>query len=879
MKCFHLIAFSVLCSVAFSAPEKKILRVPTHGNWQGQPIGLWKATRITHQNIEKGTPKKSNVWKAMLLGEDKNKNTIVVCGQVDEKGMYIKANPTTVSGAWSNDNPPPVPEETKDGVITIGDKDFPVLIKRFGPKADRSSGATVTETIWELKARPGFVLKRDRTLTDSFEDETYEHSIREEIVSTGQTNMLGKNVRFFRVRHLERIDGLITSRLEQTKSDELPEQGLIHSSQTWYDEKGKAKSTTKIELVAFGYSPEQAAKHEAFRRSRSYARQSVSLDSEAGKVNVVHLMRQGMPLDVAQEIVATRISVEDLEYGRKKAMEIDKVGKSYREDPSEENRSRLFKELQYLGSNNIGYIEPSLEKVLLGISNSDDLELRITALSGLTGYVSVHYAPLLAKTLIQEKQYTNQLALRMLSSTRWGDPRHVLSQRGVSLKDLPILLIPHAPDNFAVPELISRFEVGDKFQKSEVLELLGYYSRPQVRSLFIRLANEVVPDDFQWGKTDRSYLLKHIIVAFADLNIEGAPELFLKWMEWNETADGGTADKPENVMMRTVIDITLMTYGVRLRDDRVSAMIANKIKAGSAALSLLMTKNHLEKIGTFNLNMTPKKMESLLSMKLPSMFSEKKLKDEQLYGLLRLFKFSVDEDNFGYIMSKLMPDWKVDIDYAAIAQVQSKDWYTERKGIEPLKVREMHPEILGDILPYFGDKGVQVLIQLCGHPDFRRYMVPALAKVSHRRQEARDFLAAIRPQNDDEKFHIGLTLWCLGEDSRRKEYEKYLYFEPGHGKAGKVRRAVAYLPFDTLYSLIQQLQNQKSDELFRSWASRALSHHTNRKSAEFIMALWEGEVISRRNPEYGELFNRMAGRNFGMDLDKIQKWIQTLPLE
>ena len=87
---------------------------------------------------------------------------------------------------------------------------------------------------------------------------------------------------------------------------------------------------------------------------------------------------------------------------------------------------------------------------------------------------------------------------------------------------------------------------------------------------------------------------------------------------------GGTADKPENVMMKTVIDITLMTYGVRLRDDRVSAMIADKIKAGSAALSLLMTKNHLEKIGTFNLNMTPKKMESLLSKQLPSMFSEKK---------------------------------------------------------------------------------------------------------------------------------------------------------------------------------------------------------------------------------------------------------------
>lgn len=112
---------------------------------------------------------------------------------------------------------------------------------------------------------------------------------------------------------------------------------------------------------------------------RQHTRKYAMLDSEAGKANVVHLMRQGMPEDVAQQIVTTRISVEDLEYGKKSAIEIAAEWNAYQADPSTEKHDNLLQKLQQIGGNSIGYVEPNLEKVLLAISDAGDTNLRILA--------------------------------------------------------------------------------------------------------------------------------------------------------------------------------------------------------------------------------------------------------------------------------------------------------------------------------------------------------------------------------------------------------------------------------------------------------------------------------------------------------------------
>lgn len=292
---------------------------------------------------------------------------------------------------------------------------------------------------------------------------------------------------------------------------------------------------------------------------------------------------------------------------------------------------------------------------------------------------------------------------------------------------------------------------------------------------------------------------------------------------------------------------------------------------------LFMSAEGLEKLGEIALDITPEKMEVLLSKPLPAMLSEKKLEGEQLYGLLRLFRFSADDEDFNYVMSKLIPDWKADRDYGAVAQARNKDWYTQKKVLQPLRVRDMHPEILRDILPYFGDRGAQILIQLCENPELRRYLVLALMEIPHRRGEARERLSKVQSIGEEDRFLVGLALWCLGDDSQRKKYENYLRFEPGHAKANTVRKAMAHMTFDTVYSLFRQIRNGKPDKHFPIWAGEALSHYKNKKSAEFIMSLWNDETTSRRNPEYGELFNCMAGQNFGMDRAKIKKWIEALP--
>lgn len=451
----HLITTIMLLICTVRCPASEDLAIPTHGNWQGQAIGSWKCTRITYTSPKKpATPGKT--YKALLLGENQDGNTIVVWGEVDEDFNYINDNPTTVSSAWSEDNPIPVPDITREDVLEFEGKEYPVVIRVFKPKPNKRSGVMMGSEVWELKAHPGFVLIRNQSQRDSFKGETFEYLISEQVVAVGVTNVLGKNVSAFRIQHDETVDGHTSSKALIVKSPELPKQGLIHSRQTWYDDKGDEKSTTTIELVGFGHAPQEVAGHLADMRSRRFPKKGVSLDSEAGRTNVAHLMRQGMPREVAEEVVTERISVEDLEYGEKRAGEIASQWDAYSSERSPENREALLTKLQQIGSNNIGYIEPSLEQILLEITRADDTALRVAALTTLSGYVPVLYAPMLEDGLIQNGQCTNLPAIRMLASTKWGNPRRVLSQDGVDIGSLPLRSIPYAPEPAAVRELIRR---------------------------------------------------------------------------------------------------------------------------------------------------------------------------------------------------------------------------------------------------------------------------------------------------------------------------------------------------------------------------------------------------------------------------------------
>lgn len=873
----HLITTAVLLICTSRCPADDALGIPTHDDWQGQAIGSWKATRITY-----GSPKKpaeqGKIYKALLLGESQDANSIVVWGETDENCNYISVNPTTVGGAWSVDNPIPVPDVIREEVLEVKGTKYPVVVQVFNPKPDKRSGVLMGSEIWKLKSHPGFVLLRNQSQRDTFKGETFEYLINERLTAVCETNVLGKTVRAFRIQHEETVGGRTTSKAMMLKSHDLPEQGLIYSHQTWYTENGDEKSTTTIELVGCGHAPEEVAGHLANMRARRFPKEYASLDSEAGRTNVAHLMRQGMPREIAEEVVTSRISLEDLDYGQMRAGELAALWDAYRAGRSEDNRQALLTKLQQIGSNSIGYIEPSLEKILLAVTRGDDTDLRIMAFTTLSGYVPVLYAPMLEAALIQNGQWTNAPAIQMLSSTKWGNPRRVLSQDGVDISTLPLRSIPYAPEAMAVPELIKRYEAGNRYQKSEVLEHLAYYSAPEVRDLFTTLSASLTPDDFRWGKTDRSYLVRHLIIAAADLNLENAPKLFLEWMDWNQSLDGTDSQSGRDTMLKTAIDVALITYGPRLRDKRVASAITDRLKPGSMTLFPLMHEEHLDRLLNVELTLTPQKMEDLLSEPLQVTMSEKPLKEEQLFGLLRLFRFSPSDENLDYVMSKLAPEWTPGTDYAGIAQTQAKYWYTQRKGIKAPNAHDIYPEIMADLLPYFGDRGAKILIQLAGYPGFRRHAVPALMKITVRRDDATEALSKIQAGTDDDRFLIGLTLWCLGDDSQHEQYEKYIRFEPLHSsRSHKARRAMCYLPFDTAYPLIQDIRNGHPDNYFPMWAATVLSYHKNRKSAALMMSLWDDEITSRHNSEYGELFNRMAGRNFGMDRAKIRRWIEALP--
>ena len=80
-----------------------------------------------------------------------------------------------------------------------------------------------------------------------------------------------------------------------------------------------------------------------------------------------------------------------------------------------------------------------------------------------------------------------------------------------------------------------------------------------------------------------------------------------------------------------------------------------------------------------------------------------------------------------------------------------------------------------------------------------------------------------------------------------------------------------------LHPIITNLHGRNLDRSFPLWAAYALHHHVNRTSAALMMRLWDACGDARLNPRFGELFNRMADRNFGMDRDAIRAWTGQLP--
>jgi hypothetical protein len=111
-------------------------------------------------------------------------------------------------------------------------------------------------------------------------------------------------------------------------------------------------------------------------------------------------------------------------------------------------------------------------------------------------------------------------------------------------------------------------------------------------------------------------------------------------MDWNQSLDASDSQSGRDTMMKTAIDVTLLTYGPRLRDKRVASAITGTLKPGSMSLFPLMHEEHLDRLLDVELDLTPQKMDDLLSEPLQVAMSEKPLAGEQLYGLLRLFRFS-----------------------------------------------------------------------------------------------------------------------------------------------------------------------------------------------------------------------------------------------
>jgi hypothetical protein len=651
---------------------------------------------------------------------------------------------------------------------------------------------------------------------------------------------------------------------------------VIHSVQTRIGTNGVAAAALAMDLVKYGCSPAEAAAVLKQRETHD-RRETADLDSEAGRANAAHVRRWGLSEEDAREYLAQSLRLDFLEDGAKRAGEIAALWKDYEGSPSAENKAKVLEQMKLVGGNSMGIISPELERALRAVAGSPDADLRIGALTGLTQHVPAAYAGELEKALVAAKRHFDLPTLRALEGARWGSPRAVLSDKAADLSSVELRQLAYAPEDRAVAELLARFAKGSKHEKPEIVELLSCFCHPDACGLIGRLAADLSENDLAFGKTDMSYALRPLIVGAARLDLPGAPGLFHKWFDWRDRRkeDGD----PKGRVFGMAFDMTLLTAAAELRDPAVLDRLIKSLDARPADLIMFMNPEQVEKLAGVNLRLTPRKMAAMLDAPMPHPWGEKPLEGEQIFFLFRLLRCSPSQENLEFMMSRLMPGWSAQKDYSEW-EALSKDWYARRKGLTPPKIPGESLKLLQEVLPCFGPAGADVLLQLHQAPGLRRCTIPALREVRATKEQAwriRAALDGISPRSEDEAFELGLTAWCYGDQKQRDKYFKYLLYPRNYAKANTVRQAVGRLPFGELVALLEDVERRNPDNCFPGWASAALVNHVNRRSAELMLALWEKDANASFNPVYGQLFNKMAGRNFGMDKARIRAWAGTLP--
>ena len=816
--------------------------------------------------------------RVLLLGQTGDGRVFAASGSTDERGKPLE-KPTT-SGTRATRDRTPVRRTPK--TLRVGDVSIECEFLDYGHYLDLS-GMPTDETATVLKGHPSLVLERTLVRTDSFRGETHRRKSHQSLKAVGTLKKFGRRIRVFTSELTYQVDGRIHRRDELVQSPEVPKL-LVSRTYTSYDDEGKTKSAKQIELISLGRAVKEAKAHIA-QRSRHPPREKPSLGSEIGQANLALLREMGFTDSQAAKVIAYQLPGQDFfDQLVQLSEKIKHTWRAYSKRQSEENRDLLFDAMDFPHWTGFGFTEPQIEAALLAVVKSADPRVRARALAKLAQLVPARHMRTAEDAMIRDKVLDVE-GLTCLARNRFGNPRRVLESLDIEMKELPAELLTFAPDERAVAALIERFKEADRWKRGAILEVLMVFDHQEARMLFKSLAQELNQDDMVLGKTERSPYVRQVFEATSVLGLEGAPELFSRWLKW--CTDAIPSQDEQKVLMQKTMVVFLTAAILRMRDEKLFAeLVRTSQERGAEGMVWLLVCLRNDPALARNAPINPAMMEQLRKTGIDTGFvSAKELEDP----LLQLVHYVPTRENLQYLLDKCFTNYSADLDLKELAATSSRSWYLRRKGLQAFKpeTTTKRTEIICNALPSFGAEGVKILVHLYDWPAFRPKVLAALRRVKDKdNASVRNLLHTAelelardtgrRHAREEIDFELALTLWCYGDVRRREEIEGILRQTVTARRSSQAYNSLRYLPRAELVSLVRRRHALRIDRWGRLRLAEALSYHPSRECGRLMLELWDEEGDRKRAPRFAECFNQLAGRNFGMRRSEIEKWVETL---
>jgi len=911
---FFFLPGVLLCLGGAFAEEPTVdLTTPDHGLWKGQAPGTWVLTKSETRYNDPSKESRLYYEKNQLIGQDDQGQVWYLTGQSSEDGVF-SYNP--LPGRESSESAKEKILRSHSEERLLSGTHIPVEIQEFETRVDET-GMKYSRARTVLKEAPHVVLESRVEESDQYQGETYHRIRTREVVKVESLTLFGKTIRGFRLQ--EKVDGR-HGRILVVSPDIPALEVLIESASV------KAnpidRYTYSKEVIAMGGDTENLDEYRrkiADQINQNRDRERILLDSETGKANLELYLSMGYAERQAADYLEAVLPKRSYFLSRSEmAAKVRALWSEYQENPTDQVRDRLKNAMKWGAYGSRSFTEPASEEVLLEIANSQDPFLSLHALAHLCRLTPFRYSDRLEQALI-DSQRADLDALEILAQSPYGNPRRVLEVLDIPVDDLPSRLITFIPDDKSIEFLLTQPQESNRIDHLEILELLSNYDDDRVRDYISDLADSVQPQT-----SFMEYM--NLPLAVSNLRARGASEFILKMLA--ETPDSSTPSiNPRLEAFRT----RMKKKGINLSDEELREMahgmlqeeegpLADEMQQGKrlvlarAALELqdpelLATvkrtfqsneQEHLLYYCSFgkpdysisylgediqpgyNLEVTPEKLEGILSKPFYIFGKQFIPKEDESDSAIfyRYLGLNPNERNRQALIRTCFSNYSPDLDFLYLWQIDQKSWYRERIGASDFRpaIRGDNLRLLCETLPAFGSKGVETLWHLYQYPPFRPEVLVGLRRVKENRDGILKKLKTLDPVSEQESFELGFTLWCFGDQSQRDNYE---YFPVAHDHGGivspsDIKDEIRFLPTEELIYLAEQRDRKYYDRRIRTCLAHALSYHPSQETARLLLQIWNEEPDRRFNSTYGKMFNRMAGRNFGLRKHEIENWIESL---